>query len=103
MSNELLSILDNWAKDEYIQFVSRSEGQRTATTVSKDSLRLLIERVKNHVLVTPQPKPAPVLLTDDELEELWRDEWDGFVSFEEARIVARAIESAVLRKQGWGV
>jgi len=31
-------------------------------------------------------------LTDKRIEELWHDNWDGFVSFEECCVIARAIE-----------
>jgi hypothetical protein len=41
-----------------------------------------------------QPKPATVLLTDDECREV-----DQFLPLRSIR----AIESAVLRKNGWGV
>lgn len=43
--NDLLGpLLDKWAADEYVQFVSRSGGQRTTATVSRDALRVLAER-----------------------------------------------------------
>ena len=40
--------------------------------------------------IASKPNPAPVLLTDDEIFEIYMAK------------LARAIESAVLRKNGWG-
>lgn len=37
-------LVDQWAADEYVQFVSRSDGQRTTATVSRGALLLLAER-----------------------------------------------------------
>lgn len=47
------------------------------------------QRVPLYAAPTPR-KP----LTDAEIERLWTDEWDGFVSLEEATVIARAIEAA---------
>ena len=47
-----------------------------------------------------QPKPAPVLLTDEEIDDVYiegKRVWIGKLK------IARAIESAVHRKNGWGV
>ena len=33
-------------------------------------------------------------LTDDEIDKMWTDNWDGFVSFEECRVIVRDVESA---------
>ena len=41
------ALINAWAKDEHIQFVSRSDGQRTTTTVSRDALLLLVQRARN--------------------------------------------------------
>ena len=51
-----------------------------------------------------QQKPAPVLLTDDEIAALWKA-WphQAITSAQKATLFARAIESAVHRKNGWGV
>ena len=44
MNDWLGPLVDKWAADEYVRFASRSDGQRTTTTVSRDALLLLAER-----------------------------------------------------------
>ena len=54
----------------------------------------------NEAFLASQPKPAPVLLTDDEIDQPFIERnRRKFID----RSVARAIEFAVLRKNGWGV
>lgn len=59
---------------------------------------IVLNEAKAEQALASQPKPAPVLLTDEELDQPFID-CDALID----RKVARAIESAVLRKNGLGV
>lgn len=51
-----------------------------------------------------QPKPAPVLLTEPELERLCvEDEFLLYCSQYEFNEIAKTVQQALLRKNGWGV
>ncbi len=53
------AVVDRWASDESVQFVSRSDGQRTTATVSKNALLLLAECAMRAELAKPDARPAP--------------------------------------------
>lgn len=50
--------LDSWARDECVQFVSRSDGHRTTTTVSRDALLLLVTRALAAAEQPAEPVPT---------------------------------------------
>jgi hypothetical protein len=43
-----------------------------------------------HAAEVAQRKP----LTIEQIDRMWADEWDGFVSFEEARAIVHSVEQA---------
>jgi hypothetical protein len=73
-----------------------------AHLVANKELRDYLDEMEQNHTAQHIGMVEPVRLTAEQIEALWRDEWDGFVSFEEACVVARAIESAVLKANGIG-
>ena len=59
---------------------------------------IVLNEAKAEQALASQQKPAPVLLTDEELFDIYKKHFE--LGPEKC---LRAIESAALRKQGWGV
>lgn len=46
--SDISAILEKWAEENYVSFVSRSSGQRTTDTVSRYALEDLIRTAIQH-------------------------------------------------------
>jgi hypothetical protein len=64
---------------ELMDMKGTSEPVRHALQAMSDALRRDAQR-----------KP----LTIEQIDRMWADEWDGFVSFEEAKVIVHSVEQA---------
>ena len=48
------------------------------------------ELIADHAAEVAQRKPLPI----EQIDRMWADEWDGFVSFEEAKVIVHSVEQA---------
>lgn len=74
--------------DEVRQYLTAAADSSMSRNNSEQLASELLEQMPT------KAQAGAVPLTEQQIKEMWYDEWDGFVSFAEAEVIVRATEEA---------